>query len=243
MEKEKFKLNIQLFADGDGGEGGASTPPNTGDGGTAGGEFEVPEYINSYVSGIEDEGQREYLTGLLKDEKGVNFLKGFVNDPGKEWDIKAEDYKDLPDNVSEYLEKAKEMGIPEAQAKVFLDNRKAYLSREREAMTPELKALDEPIANFINAEKDQARQGVYLRLSENAVGRQVLSEYMAMKNGGATPGIQGAGSAGGDYTHQSFIEAYNIALDENNQTKLKELRSFAENKKGQDSYFFDFIKD
>ena len=81
-------LNLKVLYD---------TEDGNGDSGAGGGDqehnIEVPEYIQSYADSIEDAGQKEYISGLLKDEKGVNFLKGMINDPNAENTTKAEEFK------------------------------------------------------------------------------------------------------------------------------------------------------
>lgn len=234
-------LNIQLFAEpGEPSGGGGEPTPTTGGEGTPQ-AVEVPEYINSYVEGLEDAGQKEYLQGLLKDEKGVNTLKNFIQDPNREWDIKAEDYDIGNVDVAEYLKGAKERGMSEEMAKSFLSGRVEYLKTQREAMSPELRALDEPIQNYITAEKDPGIQEVYARLAENAKGREVLQRLMTAETP-ATPGITGGNAgAGTGYTHDSFIIAFNDAYDKKDNAKLQQLKTFANNSK--DSFYKDFLGD
>ena len=242
-QKIMDKFNIQLFAEG--GEGGnppEPTPAPEPSPAPAGGEIEVPDYIRTYTEGITDENNRAYVEGLLKDEKGVNFIKQFIKDPNApiEYQINKEDYKDMSAEAEAFIEQGKEKGWTEEYVKNQLEARKAYLEREREAMSPELRSLDPIIENFIGAEKDAGKQGVYARLAENAVGRQVLQELMTLKSGNPTPGMNGAGEgSGGSYTHESFIEAYNLALDTNDKNKLESLKTFA--KAQQDPYFKDFL--
>lgn len=238
------RLNIQIFAEAGEPSGGGGEPAPAGT--ETGGEgtpqaVEVPEYINSYVEGVEDAGQKEYLQGLLKDEKGVNTLKNFIQDPNREWDIKAEDYDIGNVDVAEYLKGAKEKGMSEEAAKTFLSGRVEYLKAQREAMSPELRALDEPIQNFIGAEKDPEIQQVYARLAENAKGREVLQRLMTAETP-ATPGITGGNAgAGTGYTHDSFIIAFNDAYDKKDNAKLQQLKTFANNSK--DSFYKDFLGD
>lgn len=251
--KELFKLNIQLFAEGGepsggGGDPGASgepapSPAPGGEGAGTGGGFEVPEYINSYVEGVQDAGQKEYLQGLLADEKAVNLLKGFIQDPNAEWTVKADDYKDMTDDVNAFITAAKEQGISEATVKYQLEARRNYLASEKSKMTPEQIALEPVINNFIGAEKDTEIQGVYARLAENAAGRKVLQKLMELSNP-ATPSVAGgyAGGATETYDYKSFIDAYNEAKPVNgkeDKNKLRALENFARNNK--DPYFKDFL--
>lgn len=222
--KKGFNLKIQLFAEepGDtGGSGGGDT------GNPQSPAIEVPEYIKSYAEGIENPEQKEYITGLLSDEKAVNLLKGFIPDPNKEWDIKVEDYKDMPDDVEAFINGAKEQGISETIVKSQLEARKAYLSREREAMTPELRQFDATINNFITAEKDVAKAGVYARLAENATGRQVLIELMTLKTGGAGASAGNSNPTGGGFNLTEWKEKYNDAIDRQDEEAKKRLKAEA----------------
>lgn len=245
MKQKDFRLNIQLFAD----EGGNNPPAPTGtegqEGTPAGAEgttVEVPEYISSYVSGIEDEEQKEYLQGLIKDEKGLGILKNFIKDPGKEWDIKADEYKDLPDDVSKFLEEAKQNGFTEEQAKIALEKRKEYITREREAMTPELRQYDATIANFITAEKDEQTQGVYARLAENAAGRKVLIELMQLKSGGPTPSAGASSSAQtGKFNLDDWKKRYDAAILSQDQDAKKALKAEAMSSGGEYKEYFNIF--
>lgn len=249
---KEFKLNIQLFAD-EGGSGGSGDPGagnegQTGNEGAAGETgnpqpqgIEIPEYLNNYVSGIEDEGQREFISGLLGDERAVNLLKGFIPDPNAEWTVKADDYKEDVIDVAGYIEESKKNGTPEIIVKSFLENRKAYITNERAKMTPEMIALDGPINNFISAEQDAEIQGVYARLAENAAGRKVLKQIMESRNP-KSPGITGGGNGSEAYDYKSFVEAYNDAKPVNGEpdkAKLRALETFARN--SEDPYFRDFL--
>lgn len=248
--KVPFNLKIQLFAEAPegGGSGGTPTNPTVGEGQTTTpaaqtpGAVEVPEYLNNYVSGIEDEGQREYLTGLMQDEKAVNLLKGLIQDPNAEWTVKADDYKDMTDDVDAFITAAKEKGIPENTVKYQLDARKAYLAAEKEKMTPEQIALEPIINNFISAEKDTEIQGVYARLAENAAGRRVL-EKLIKQNTAQTPGLQGGATAGAtEYTEKSFIEAYNEAKPVNGEVNKQALRALEDYARNNSNPFFkDFL--
>lgn len=251
--KELFKLNIQLFAEGgepsggggDPGAGGepAPSPAPVGEGAGTGGTFEVPEYLNSYVEGIQDPGQKEYLQSLLTDEKGLGVLKNFIPDPNAEWTVKADDYKDMTDDVNAFITAAKEQGISEATVKYQLEARRNYLAAEKSKMTPEQIALEPVINNFIGAEKDTEIQGVYARLAENAAGRKVLQKLMELSNPATTSVTGGyAGGATETYDYKSFIDAYNEAKPVNgkeDKNKLRALENFARNNK--DPYFRDFL--
>ena len=224
------KLNIQIFAEAGepSGGGGEPTPPPQADPTPGeGGDIQVPEYISTYVSGVEDEGQKEYLQGLLKDEKAVNLLKGFIKDPNKEWDIKTDDFKDLPDDVGKFLEDAKKVGFSEDQARTALERRREYIAREREAMSPELKQYDENIANFMATEKDPGIQGVYARLAESATGRKVLVEFMQLKTGGSTTTAGASSHVGGRFSLEDWKERYNKAILSQDQDEKKRLKAEA----------------
>ena len=248
--KELFKLNIQLFAEGGepsggGGDAGTGGEPTTSPapGAETSTGFEVPEYINSYVEGVQDVGQKEYLQGLLADEKAVNLLKGFIQDPNAEWTVKADDYKDMTDDVNAFITAAKEQGMSEATVKYQLEARRNYLAAEKSKMTPEQIALEPVINNFIGAEKDTEIQGVYARLAENAAGRKVLQKLMELSNPATTSVTGGyAGGATETYDYKSFIDAYNEAKPVNgkeDKNKLRALENFARNNK--DPYFKDFL--
>ena len=247
----KDKFNIQLFAEGGepsgggdpgaGGEEATTTAPGTGEGTST--SFEVPEYLNSYVESVQDTGQKEYLQGLLADEKAVNLLKGLIQDPNAEWTIKADDYKDMTDDINAFITAAKEQGISEATVKYQLEARRNYLAAEKSKMTPEQIALEPVINNFIGAEKDAEIQGVYARLAENATGRKVLQKLMELSNP-ATTSITGgySGGASETYDYKSFIDAYNEAKPVNgkeDKNKLRALENFAKN--SNDPYFKDFL--
>lgn len=212
-----------------------------GDGGAGGGEtVEVPEYIQSYADSIEDAGQKEYVTGLLKDEKGVNFLKGMVNDPNAEYATKADDFKVInPKEVESFIKEAREAGIPEKYARTALEGRANYLQIQRDLMSAELKALDININNFI-ASASQEEQDVYARLAENAIGRKILVEKIMSGNAIGSIGSAGAGSTYVQtYDHKSFIDAYNEAKDNNDKEALKRLKQYAD--KSDDTFYRDFL--
>ena len=245
----KDKFNIQLFAEGGepsgGGDPGAggetTTAPGTGEGTST--SFEVPKYLNSYVESLQDTGQKEYLQGLLADEKAVNLLKGLIQDPNAEWTVKADDYKDMTDDVNAFITAAKEQGMSEATVKYQLEARRNYLANEKLKMTPEQIALEPIINNFIGAEKDAEIQGVYARLAENATGRKVLQKLIEFSNP-ATPSINGgySGGASETYDYKTFIDAYNEAKPVNgkeDKNKLRALENFAKN--SNDPYFKDFL--
>lgn len=231
--QELLKLKVLFDAEdgngGDGAGGGDLTP-----------DIEVPEYIQSYADSIEDAGQKEYISGLLKDEKGVNFLKGMINDPNAEYTTKAEEFKAMnPAEVESFTKEAKAAGIPEKYARIALEGRANYLQAQRDLMSPELKALDTNIDNFINSATAEEQQ-VYARLAENAIGRKILVEKIM----GGTANISIGGAGGGSthiasYDHKSFIDAYNEAKDSNDKEALKKLKQFADN--SDDTFYRDFL--
>lgn len=232
LKQKEWKLNIKLF-DGEG-EGGGTEPTLTPNEPTV---IEVPEYINSYVSGIEDVAQKEYLEGLLKDEKGLNTLKNFIKDPKAEWNIDTNNYETIKDEAEQFIQVAKERGWSEEYTTQQLSARVEYLKAQREAMTPELKAADESINNFINTITDVEEKGVYARLAENAAGRKVLLKFMG---GSPTPSIGNSGTPGGvAYTKEEFIEEYNRALDSKDENLMKKLKTYANNHS--DDFYRDFL--
>lgn len=254
--KELFKFNIQLFAEGGEPTGGGGAPtgeptpggegtttPPAGEGAGTGGTFEVPEYLNSYVEGLQDVGQKEYLQGLLADEKAVNLLKGLIQDPNAEYTIKADDYKDFPDDLQTFLAESKKLGVPENVVKMQIEARKNYIESNRARMTPEQIALDPIINNFIGAEQDAGIKEVYARLAENADGRRVLQKLMELSNPATTSVTGGyAGGTAETYDYKSFIDAYNEAKPVNgkeDKNKLRALENFARNNR--DPYFKDFL--
>ena len=101
----------------------------------------------------------------------------------------------------------------------------------------------EAINNFIGAEKDTDRQIVYRAMAENAIGAQILKEYMEMK-AGSTGSVVGVGKTqlSTDYTHDGFIEAYNQSLDTNDKGLMNKLKEYAQAKKQDDPFYWDFIK-
>lgn len=231
--QELLKPKVLFDAEGGNGGGGAGgADPIPG--------IEVPEYIQSYADSIEDAGQKEYISGLLKDEKGVNFLKGMINDPNAEYTTKAEEFKAMnPAEVESFTKEAKAAGIPEKYARIALEGRANYLQAQRDLMSPELKALDTNIDNFINSATAEEQQ-VYARLAENAIGRKILVEKIM--GGAANISIGGAGGGSthiASYDHKSFIDAYNEAKDSNDKEALKKLKQFADN--SDDTFYRDFL--
>jgi hypothetical protein len=216
-DKERFKFNIQLFGGAEGGDTGGEPTPNpeptvnTG----AGGEPPQPSGDN----GAGAEPKVEPLT----------------------WEgIKAEDYQEIGD-IAPYIAEAQEKGYTPEYIKSRLDDRKAYLAEQKAAFTPELNASMEAINNFIGAEKDTDRQIVYRAMAENAIGAQILKEYIEMK-AGSTGSVVGVGAPTGQmYTRKEFIEAYNKAKDTNDNRLMDSLKTYARSKKETDPYFWDFI--
>lgn len=235
------KLLNQIFFDteggGAGGEGGAgNTNPQS---------LEVPEYISTYVSGIEDEGQRGYFETISKDEKGLNALKHFIKDPNTPWTLSSETYKDTLPNAQALIEQAKEIGYSEKDTQIILEQRANYLKTEKSKMSKEELAAEPNIQNFIATEQNKDIQQVYSMMSENAAGRKVLLELMNLKAGNKTPGISNTGAGGaatGQYDEKTFIAAFNKATKGNDKVKLSELESYARSMKemGND-FYYDFM--
>lgn len=240
MEKKNIRpqLNIQLFA----GEPGGNPPGGEGGAGGAG-EIEVPDYINTYVSGIEDVEKREYLEGLAKDEKGLGALKSFIKDPNADWTLDTASYKDKLADTDKFVETMKKDGYSEAETKKAIENRIAYLDSEREAMPVELREADTVVNNFINQEQDAGMKAVLERLGENATGRKLLLDYMKLKGGPATPGTGGTGETGaGEYNQETFREAFQIANKKGDKQKLSELKAFAKSQKEKgESFYLDYM--
>lgn len=211
-DKEKFKFNIQLFAGEEGGEPTPNPEPTVNAG--AGGELPQPSGNNGA-------------------EPKVDTLT---------WEgIKAEDYQEIGD-ISPYIQDAKEKGYIPEYLKVRLDERKKYLAEQKAAFTPELNASMGAINNFIGAEKNPDRQIIYRAMAENAIGVQILKEYIEMKSG-ANGSIVGAGAPNNNqvYTRDSFIEAYNKALDTKDNNLMETLKAYANSKKEEERFFYDFI--
>lgn len=215
-DKEKFKFNIQLFGGEEGGDtGGEPTNPtvNTGEGGN-------PPQPN----GNPGEG------GAPKAEPLT-------------WEnFNTDDYKDI-DVAESILNEFKEKNYSPEFAKIMLESRKAYIEAERNSMSPELKAALPAINNFISAEKNTNRQAVYKAMVINAEGAAILKDYMEMK-AGSTGSVIGVGKTqvSTDYTHDGFIEAYNQSLDTNDKGLMNKLKEYAQAKKQDDPFYWDFIK-
>lgn len=232
--KRKLLQNIYFDTPTEGGGAGNPTPAPT--------EIEVPGYINDYVNGMEEGDQKGYISEMLKDQRGIDALKGFIKDPNAEWNIDTTAFKDKVEGVDEFIQEMKNNGYSQKATEKLIQNRIEMLEREKAAMTPEELAAGENIANFIASEESDARKAVYQRMSEYAEGRRMLLEFMALKSGKPTPGVtQGSATTVGAYDHETFIEAYNYALDKKDNAKLQELKSFALSKKEIDSFYSDFM--
>lgn len=218
-DKERFKFNIQLFGGAEGGDTGGEPTPNSEPTINTGAGGEPPQPSGDNRAGAEP--KLEPLT----------------------WEgIKAEDYQEIGD-IAPYIAEAQEKGYTPEYIKSRLDDRKAYLAEQKAAFTPELNASMEAINNFIGAEKDTDRQIVYRAMAENAIGAQILKEYMEMK-AGSTGSVVGVGKTqlSTDYTHDGFIEAYNQSLDTNDKGLMNKLKEYAQAKKQDDPFYWDFIK-
>lgn len=232
--KRKLLQNIYFDATTEGGGAGNPTPAPT--------EIEVPGYINDYVNGMEEGDQKGYISEMLKDQRGIDALKGFIKDPNAEWNIDTTAYKEKLEGVDEFIQEMKSNGYSQKATEKLIQNRIDMLAREKAAMTPEELAAGENITNFINQETNEEYKIVYQRMSEYAAGRRVLLDLMKLKSGNPTPGAtQGSATTVGAYDHETFIEAYNNALDKKDNAKLQELKSFALSKKEIDSFYSDFM--
>lgn len=238
MELERKILKNIYFDSGEsGGAGGDVTPPPTVETPT---EIEVPSYINEYINGMEEGDQKGYISEMIKDQRGVNTLKGFIKDPNAEWNIDTKEYKEKVEGVDEFIQEMKSNGYSQEATQKLIQNRIDMLEREKAQMTPEELAAGDNIINFITQEKSDARKAVYQRMSEYAEGRRVLLEFMKLKGGNPTPGANTVGATGG-FTEESFIATYNEALDNKDTNKMKELKSFAENVRDKNSFFAEFL--
>lgn len=200
-DKERFKFNIQLFGGAEGGDTGGEPTPNPEPTVNTGAGGEPPQPSGDNGAGAEPEV--EPLT----------------------WEgIKTEDYQEIGD-ITPYITEAQEKGYTPEYIKSRLDDRKAYLAEQKAAFTPELNASMEAINNFIGAEQDTDRQIVYRAMAENAIGAQILKEYIEMK-AGSTGSVVGVGKSIPtsviDIT--SWKEQYDEAIMSGNEEKKKELK-------------------
>lgn len=162
--------------------------------------------------------------------------------PQEKWEtIKPENFKNIaPENVAEFIEQAKKNGMSAEVALHQLSTREKYLTTERDSMTPELRALDPIIENFIANEENQEYVDVIARLAENAKGRKFLQEKILRTAEGGYNGMDKGGLAG--ITKEEFTTRYNEAYKaqkSGDSTKMKELENFARN--SEDSYYKDFL--
>lgn len=162
--------------------------------------------------------------------------------PTDEWGtIKPETFKNInQDDITTFLEKAKNDGISPAVALHQLNARENYLSTQREAMTPELRELDPVIQNFIEQDENKDYKDVIARLAENAQGRKFLQEKLLTSNGG-TVNLMDKGGLG-KMTHEEFVTKYNEAYNakkSGDSSKMNELESYARN--SEDDYYRDFL--
>lgn len=162
--------------------------------------------------------------------------------PADDWGtIKPESFKNInQDDITVFLEKAKNDGISPAVALHQLNARENYLSTQREAMSPELRELDPVIQNFIEQDENKAYKDVISRLAENAQGRKFLQEKLLTSNGG-TVNLMDKGGLG-KMTHEEFVTKYNEAYDakkSGDSSKMNQLESYARN--SEDDYYRDFL--
>lgn len=200
IDKENFKLNIQLFGGEEGGEPGGEPTPNP-------------------AGNPEPTGD----TGAGGNPPQPNGGEPTTPEPLTWENIKAEDYQELGD-ITPFITEAQEKGYTPDYIKSRLDDRKTYLTEQKAAFTPELNASMEAINNFIGAEKDTNRQSVYRAMAENATGAAILKEYIELK-AGATGSVVGAGRATSTSTIdiQAWKEQYDDAIFSNNEEKKKQL--------------------
>lgn len=162
--------------------------------------------------------------------------------PQENWEtIKPENFKNIaPENITEFIEQAKKNGMSAAVALHQLSTREKYLTTERDSMTPELRALDPIIENFIANEENQEYVDVIARLAENAKGRKFLQEKILRTAEGGYNGMDKGGLAG--ITKEEFTTRYNEAFKAQkggDSTKIKELENFA--RSSEDPYYKDFL--
>lgn len=162
--------------------------------------------------------------------------------PQENWEtIKPENFKNIaPENITEFIEQAKKNGMSPAVALHQLSTREKYLTTERDSMTPELRALDPIIENFIANEENQEYVDVIARLAENAKGRKFLQEKILRTAEGGYNGMDKGGLAG--ITQEEFRVKYNEAFKAEkagDSTKMKELENFA--RSSEDSFYKEFL--
>lgn len=224
-DKKKFEFNIQLFG-GEGGESGGEPTTN---------QAGKPEpTINTGAGGEPPQPGGEPQGGAGEPT---------TPEPKLTWDnFNTDNYKDI-DVAESILNEFKEKNYSPEFAKIMLESRKAYIEAERNNMSPELKAALPVINNFIESEKNINRQAVYKAMAINVEGAAILKEYMEMKAGssGSIAGV-GAPQKSSTYTHDSFIDAYNEALDTNNKGLMNSLKEYAQSMKKTDQFYWDFIK-
>lgn len=162
--------------------------------------------------------------------------------PQENWEtIKPENFKNIaPENITEFIEQAKKNGMSAAVALHQLSTREKYLTTERDSMTPELRALDPIIENFIANEENQEYVDVIARLAENAKGRKFLQEKILRTAEGGYNGMDKGGHA--VFTPESFIEKFNEATVKKangDDTQMKELINYAKN--SEDDFYRGFL--
>lgn len=216
MKIEKLldnKLNIQLFAEPGELGGGDNQPPAPNP--QPGGDNQPP--VNPPQPNTEPTPQENWET------------------------IKPENFKNIAqENVAEFIEQAKKNGMSAAVALHQLNTREKYLTTERESMTPELRALDPIIENFLANEDNQEYVDVIARLAENAKGRKFLQEKILRTAEGGYNGMDKGGLAG--ISKEEFTTRYNEAFKaqkSGDSTKMKELENFA--RSSEDPYYKDFL--
>lgn len=162
--------------------------------------------------------------------------------PQENWEtIKPENFKNIAqENVAEFIEQAKKNGMSAAVALHQLNTREKYLTTERESMTPELRALDPIIENYLANEENQEYVDVIARLAENAQGRKFLQEKILRTTEGGYNGMDKGGQ--GVFTPESFIEKFNEATVKKangDDTQMKELINYAKN--SEDDFYRGFL--
>lgn len=162
--------------------------------------------------------------------------------PQENWEtIKPENFKNIAqENVTEFIEQAKKNGMPAAVVLHQLNAREKYLTTERESMTPELRALDPIIENYLANEENQEYVDVIARLAENAQGRKFLQEKILRTAEGGNNPMDKGGLAG--ITQEEFRVKYNEAFKAEkagDSTKMKELENFA--RSSEDSFYKEFL--
>lgn len=227
----KIHTMLKIYYDAPGETGGGAgniTPPNTPNNpeGTGGGETltfadNTPEYLKNYINGYENQDMKKYLAGIVNDPLGKEFLEKNIKNPDEPWGDFAE-YKDV-DEYQEFIEYSKNAGYSKEFTEMALKEKQIYINSQREKMSPELRALDENINNFISNIADPEEKLLYKGMSENAIGRKILVEKI-MKVEGDAGIVGGATTPPGTINVDEWKAAYDEAVIERDAVRKEQLK-------------------